>query len=210
MPKTHHYAKLKTIGTVTVIAKSILLLVIFVAVLADLIQIGLLSKLASGGYVAESTGNASDAFYQSIGLAQGWLGVLAFLIFLGWYGRAYNNLDALGIKKKTTVGWAIADFFIPIIFFVEPYRRMKEIWTGGFGKKSGTKLILGWWLIFWLKVLAGKFGVGILKKAVTLDKMITGSIWIFLSDLLQIAGTIILIVLLVKISRSQDKKGLKN
>tara|TARA_B100000945_G_scaffold204220_1_gene164192 strand:+ start:56 stop:697 length:642 start_codon:yes stop_codon:yes gene_type:complete len=74
------------------------------------------------------------------------------ITFLMWIHRAYSNLPFLGnVNPKTTPGWAVGWWFIPIAFLFKPFSVMKEIyiWSGADGAKISTN-ILGLWWTFWI------------------------------------------------------------
>ncbi len=54
--------------------------------------------------------------------------VVAFVLFLMWFRRAYKNIQIIGYEIKHKDGWAVGDFFVPVISLYYPYNIMTEIW----------------------------------------------------------------------------------
>jgi hypothetical protein len=89
-----------------------------------------------------------------ISLASGihvlFISVLIILFFV-WINRSCKNgwlLD--GPRMKTTPGWAVGYYFIPILTFWKPFTAMKEIRSASYGSDTALRSILPLWWTFWL------------------------------------------------------------
>ena len=74
------------------------------------------------------------------------------ITFLMWIHRAYSNLPFLGnVNPKTTPGWAVGWWFIPIAFLFKPYDVMKEIdiWSVESDDDLSANTLRLWWA-FWI------------------------------------------------------------
>src|SRR4029077_21213638 len=79
-----------------------------------------------------------------------------------WFGRAYQNLAALGAQDlQFTSGWAIGWWFIPIACLWMPYLAAIEIWkasdplpagatSADSGRQVGTSFLVHFWWAAWL------------------------------------------------------------
>ena len=77
--------------------------------------------------------------------------LILMVVFLAWINRSCKNgwlLDAP--HMKTTPGWSVGYFFIPILSLWKPYGTMKEIRRASFGNDNALRSILPLWWTFWL------------------------------------------------------------
>ena len=96
--------------------------------------------------------------------------ILAAVVFIRWFHRAYKNLPTMGIEKLAHgTSMAIGAWFIPIASLVWPKQNADEIWKGsdpsltpdrsGEWSRGKVPAFLGlWWLTFiasGLLVMAG-------------------------------------------------------
>ncbi len=51
---------------------------------------------------------------------------------------------------KTTPGWAVGYYFIPILVLWKPFTAMKEIRSASYGSDTALRSILPLWWTFWL------------------------------------------------------------
>ena len=82
--------------------------------------------------------------------------ITLMIAFLMWIHRAYSNLPFLGNDNpKTTPGWAVGWWFIPIASLFKPYDVMKEIsiWSAEDGVEISRNTLgfpLNLWWAFWI------------------------------------------------------------
>jgi hypothetical protein len=122
------------------------------------LEYGLATRIASGGFVTEEEASADDLRIWSVAIGQLAALVGAAITFLFWIHRAHRNLPALRAENlEYSPGWAVAYWFIPIVWFWRPYQVVSEIWRasdpailapeGWQGRKAP---LVGWWWTFWL------------------------------------------------------------
>ena len=120
--------------------------------LADLgngvVELGLLADLEG---LAGDVGAAREAerALEAAGARRGLFGllrvgalVLTAAPFLAWFHGAYARLRHLGGPARTTPGWAVAGWFIPLGNLYLPYRAAREIEAGAGGGPWG---VFVWW-----------------------------------------------------------------
>ena len=81
------------------------------------------------------------------------------ITFLMWVHRAYSNLPFLGNDNpKTTPGWAVGWWFIPIASLFKPYDVIKEIyiWSWEGDAEISTNTLRLWWA-FWIGIYVLSF-----------------------------------------------------
>ena len=81
--------------------------------------------------------------------------VLAGIVGIVWFRRAYKNLRAMG-RNAYGPGWAIAGWIVPIMSLFRPYQMAKELVRESPRVRgtAGTGIVGMWWLLF----VAGSFG----------------------------------------------------
>lgn len=86
--------------------------------------------------------------------------LVAIVVFLMWFVRAYKNLHRLRINHlEYSAAWAGWSFFIPIVNLFQPYQIAREILSETIKKikrlnpyepiKQDTSIV-GWWWAFWI------------------------------------------------------------
>jgi hypothetical protein len=125
------------------------------------------NSLAAGGdllsstspLTAQPTGVSND---DGLFLLQ-WIGglfcvhVLVEVLFFIWIFYANKNSRVLATNIKFTPGWAVANFFIPVINLFRPYQIVQEIWKVSENPHSWNgrrdSIFVGLWFIIRLSVL---------------------------------------------------------
>ncbi|WP_338793795.1 DUF4328 domain-containing protein [Bernardetia sp. MNP-M8] len=140
--------------------------------------------------------------------------VVAFILFLMWFRRAYKNIQIIGYETKHTDGWAVGGFFLPFKGLYYPYNIMTEIWqkmkltAEGNGIKHYLKGgIHGWWWFFWLMSFIGYYFSFKMEMRGELENFTTviptfGDVFLNIIDVLDALFT----VLVVKSLRDTEKE----
>lgn len=77
--------------------------------------------------------------------------IVLMTLFCVWVNRSCKNgwlLD--GPRMKTTPGWAVGYFFIPILMLWKPFTAMKEIRSASSGNDTALRSVLPLWWTFWI------------------------------------------------------------
>jgi len=92
-------------------------------------------------------------------------GAVCFFI---WLHRAFSNLRGLGrVGMRSTPGWAIGGFFVPIGNLFMPFASMKELWQasdpkavqGSWFDSESTPLLGVWWAGWIVGGIVGTFAI---------------------------------------------------
>ena len=99
--------------------------------------------------------DASDVRQQMVALAGLAVLLITGIPFLMWVYRVNKNCHGFGaVEMKTTPGWSVGWFFIPIANFWKPFQTMKEIWqvsTDPYNwEYADTSPLLGCWWGAWI------------------------------------------------------------
>lgn len=202
------------------------LVVTVFSVLSGLLQIELLSRLGRG------SGFESEEATMITGM-QGFFGFLYSLLSLGtavpfliWFHRLHKNLPSLGQTGLIfTPGWAVGFFFVPIFNLYRPFQAMREVWHGSDPERleldsaSGgpeirsrfdTPPLVGWW--WGLYIIPGIIGwiALVLNRVASVDQRLPGlpaSVLTVVANLLVIAGAVVAIRLVVRLTKWQVEKA---
>lgn len=129
------------------------------AVITGLASYRLADRAASGSATFEQF-NAAEARHDLVILTQMAVYLVAAVVFIRWFHRAYANLPAVGIEGLGhSTGWAIGAWFVPIVSLFWPKQIADEIWRGsdpslepdqGRSWRQGKVPVLFrvWWLAF--------------------------------------------------------------
>ena len=201
----------------TVVLLSVAVIVGVIAVASDLAELSILSRALQGESISMGEANASDGRQQLIGGLQLTLIILTAIIFLLWTHRANKNLSALGAKDlKFTPGWAVGNWFIPILNFFRPAQVMVEIWkasdprdeSGLEWKTANSPPIVNWWWIAYIgSSILGTWTGRIDFSTATLQQIMTTSWLGALSDLASVVAGILAILMVRDIDRRQEEKA---
>jgi hypothetical protein len=110
--------------------------------------------------------DAPSALAGGVFAVEGIVLLLAALLFLLWFRRAYWNLLALGAGRlRYTGGWAIWGWLVPLLSLVRPKQLLNDIWRasdpglspgqpGAWRRRPVPSVLTWWWLVFLASVSA--------------------------------------------------------
>lgn len=195
-----------------------------VAVVSGLLQIGLLSRAATGS-ISEVEAAANDSRQQLIGVLQLVLILVTAVAFMVWFHRVHKNLPNLGGRElKYTPGWAVGGFFVPFLNLVRPLQVMREVWHGSdpsglerdlasggpsIRNQLGTPSLVGWW---WALFLVSNLLANIATRMAfapnqTFDQLqLTSGLLVF-SDALDVPSAFVAIRLVGRITGWQGERS---
>lgn len=173
-----------------------------------------------GLFAATELVDARDSF--SSALVVGTVVVLlSSLAFLPWFHRAYRNLQRAGGGLRFTTGWAIGAWFVPILNLWRPKQIANDIWRGGsldaglgdtqWHQRPVSALVHWWWAVYLTWAVLGGIAWAILggnDEGLTtqsgIDTEQTGVALLILADVIGIAGVVMGILLVRRITQVQD------
>ncbi len=124
-------------------------------------QYELLNMSIRGNEISEQQWLVNDLRQLGVSLAQLVLFLVTTVMFCIWVHQANINARALGAAEmKSTPGWAVGSFFVPIVNIAAPYLAMVELWkvsdpsgavcSGIDHPKQRVSPLLGAWWLTWL------------------------------------------------------------
>jgi hypothetical protein len=191
----------------------LLLVMLWVCLIAEFVKIG--SEVAQLLLLQSPfTKEAAEAnnLRQTV-VSYSWLTIYfgTSIPFLRWIYRANVNCRGFGARDmKVTPGWSIGSFFLPFLNLVRPYEAMKEIWKVSQDpmnwQSQSVSPIVGWWWGLWiLSNVMGRVSMSFGQRADTVDSLITSTGVAIAASGVTIPLTILVILLVRKISRKQDE-----
>lgn len=190
--------------------------ILIIGVWSDYLELDLLQRVQSEGYVEMAEAETNDSRQTIISLFQTAVLITSMILFLHWFRRAYGNLHRSGVStlqhSETMAVWA---WIIPIIWFYRPYRIMKEIWIEtqlliqnydqSYNYKSGTLLLGSWWTLFIITNFIGNYILKSLFKEDTIERLIERAQATLLSDAMQIAEALLVLLIVSQISKMEAR-----
>jgi Domain of unknown function (DUF4328) len=184
-----------------------------VGVLSTFLEITLLQNLQPGlaapDAITKADAEANDMRQRIIGILQLALIVITATIFLRWIYRANKNARALGAAgMQFTPGWAVGWYFIPFMNLWVPYQAVKEIWKVSANPADWLNAPRGailpwWWFCFIVSGIAGDVAYQIQLLSNDVSTYIASDVFSLVSEVLDIAGAYLAIVLVAEIVRMQ-------
>jgi hypothetical protein len=127
--------------------------------IADTLDLRFVSQLdpetpTSLGHALPGEG-AIDLFQGLSGLLQAIVFLVCGFLCLKWIYRVSLNAHSMASDMKTTPGWGVGWFFVPIGNLWKPFQAVRETWqvsaAGGPGWQSQpAPNMLGWWWLAWI------------------------------------------------------------
>jgi hypothetical protein len=178
-----------------------------VAAASDMVEISLLSDLIAGQPVSDAKLDASDTRQGLIGFLQLAVLVAAVVVFIRWLHQAYKNLDVVapGVRRYGH-GWAIGSWFVPFLNLWRPKEIINDIHRGGEGPNVAT-LLWFWWALFLISNWIANFGFRSVFSDDTLEHLRDGSIATLVSDIIDVPGAILALLVASALTRGLDARA---
>ncbi|NUP07398.1 MAG: DUF4328 domain-containing protein [Polyangiaceae bacterium] len=140
--------------------------------------------------------------------------LVTYLTFLLFVRRANVNVRALGATSiRSTPGWAVGWFFVPIAAVWKPYQVMREIWLASAPQHRGREwwhagtpsLLPGWWC-GWVLMFLGSWLLQRLDRE-TIEERIQFNQWLGIHCLVTLAATILAALIVYGLVRRQRERA---
>lgn len=192
------------------------------SIFSDLLQLGLIADMASGGEVAQVSVEMNDVRQAVAALLQIAVRLLLAVAFLVWLHRVTKNVPALGnprSKINYTPGWAVGSFFIPFGNLFMPYRAVREVWdhsdpavrtaeeAGSTLRPPRPGLVVGWWLCFVLWTFLNRASDRLAGGAETAEALRSAAWVTITSDVVGIVAAVLGIMVVRGLDRRQAERA---
>ena len=99
------------------------------------------------------------------------------VVFFIWLYRVSENARAIsGETPGITSGWAVGWFFIPIANLWMPYQAVVGIWRRMKGDTDNEDTVAGWWIMFWIAIIAEMAAIIMITERVLFLGTIRGTL----------------------------------
>lgn len=138
------------------------LIAAIVGVTMSQLRLDLIDRITNGEDVTEAQANAADQHAGYAGEAYVACCVVAGIVFIVWFYRAWCNAQTYGTRaQRHAKGWVVGGWLCPFANFVIPYRITCDIALAS-GPASGAHRhplrLVRWWWAFWVSSLVAGFG----------------------------------------------------
>jgi hypothetical protein len=206
------------LGTAVAGLLALVILADLAALAVDLVQLDLLTDIRDGRRVGLQELRDSDDRVAATGLLQMGAYFACTVAFLVWYGRAYRNLERLGLRGlRFGKRWAIAYWFIPIANLFRPKQVMNDIWRGSdpdlparahHWQHGHVPALLHWWWGLWL--LSSSVSNALFRRSLdsaqTPDDAVSIATSYVVIDVVDIVPAILAILVVRRITARQEER----
>ncbi len=183
---------------------------------------GLISQQEAGQLVSRTELDEALLIREGMSLVLFFVFIATAVGFLMWIHRASRNLQSLGSHgQRFSPGWAVGWWFGPIMWFFRPYQVMAEIWRascpdalpGVDWKRGAVSALMAWWWGLWIAswviaivLLVYGFEEGFYPDVTPSSATLS---WYLLGDAITIAGGVLAIIVVRRITRRQEEKHIR-
>ncbi len=207
-PESAAYHFLRDPSRLTRFLQRLLFVCILVACVALVDDLAEYVQVLTGKATPDQVAN-DDPIQGIVWLLQSGLGLVTGITFLKWVYRAYRNIQGFGAENlRYSPAWAVAYYFMPILFLIRPVQVMNEIWRASedprdWPHRSGSWLIGSWWTLFLVYVLVTQISLQLANPASNNDQWNFAAILAILGDLISIPLAIVALRLVTEVFRRQ-------
>ncbi|MEV6809534.1 DUF4328 domain-containing protein [Streptomyces sp. NPDC051132] len=199
------------LGRATALLLGLVIATDLFACYADLLTVDVAGDLADGAAGTGVTGRAehADTLYHAAGVAQGVALVATMVVYLCWLWRVRVNAEVFDASRhRMRRGWTIGGWFCPVVNLWFPRRIVADTWDASapWGTRSGHTPVNAWWTLWLIGLVAGRSADGASRRAETPDEVREAARAMLFSDALDIAAAVLAIVVVVRLTRMQDRK----
>lgn len=201
------------LGRATTVLLGLVIAADLFACYADLLERDVTGDLADGVTGADVIDRAdhADALYSIAGFAQGGALVATAFVFLCWLWRIRVNAEVFDASRhRLKRGWTIGAWFCPVVNLWFPHRIVTDNWDASapWGSRSGRTPVNAWWTLWLVSLFVGRFADSESRHAQMADDIHEAAGTMLFSDLLDIAAAALAIVMVVQLTRLQERKVL--
>ena len=155
----------------------------------------------------------SDQLDLTIGYIDIAAAIIAAILFIRWFRRAYYNLHAAAPGQASyEEGWAAGAWFVPILNLFRPFQIMREIWVGTqqaiphrFPDVASPSIVGMWWAFYLGRGVLGYVLFILARQASGVDDLpALGTVGV-IAAVLDIAALLIAVQMIRKTSTFEDQ-----
>ncbi|QTE00466.1 DUF4328 domain-containing protein [Streptomyces cyanogenus] len=201
------------LGRATALLLGLVIATDLFACFADLLEMNVTGDLADGVTGADVLDRAdrADALYGVSGISQGVALVATAVVYLCWLWRIRVNAEVFDASRHTMKrGWTIGAWFCPVVNLWFPRRIVADSWDASapWGSRSGHTPVNAWWTLWLVSLFVGRFAFSSSRHAETADELHEAAGTMLFSDALDIVAAVLAVVVVVRLTRMQERKVL--
>ncbi|BCM69039.1 hypothetical protein EASAB2608_04373 [Streptomyces sp. EAS-AB2608] len=202
------------LGRATAVLLGVVIAADLFACYADLLEIDVTGDIADGATGSDVVDRAdrADTLYGVAGISQGVALLATMVVYLCWLWRVRVNAEVFDASRhRMKRGWTIGGWFCPIVNLWFPRRIVADCWDASapWNERTGhTPLINAWWTVWLVNLFVGRFADTSSRKAETAEELRQAAKTMLVSDALDIAAAVLAIVVVVRLTRRQERKVL--
>ncbi|KOX06994.1 DUF4328 domain-containing protein [Streptomyces sp. NRRL B-3648] len=201
------------LGRATAVLLGLVIATDLFACYADFLEMDVTGDLAAGVTGADVIDRVdrADSLYGAAGIAQGVALVATAVVYLCWLWRIRVNAEVFDASRHSMKrGWTIGAWFCPVVNLWFPRRIVADSWDASapWGSRSGHSPVNAWWTVWLAGLLVGRFADTSSRHAETADELKEAAKAMLLSDGLDIAAAALAVVVVVQLTRMQERKVL--
>ncbi|MGW2644837.1 DUF4328 domain-containing protein [Streptomyces sp. NPDC001393] len=202
-----------TLGRATAVLLGVVIASDVFGAYADLLERNVAGDLADGAAGSDVLHRAdhADAVYHWAGLIQAGALIAAAVVYLCWLWRVRVNAEAFdqsahGLGR----GWTIGGWFCPIVNLWFPRRIVLNVWDASvpWGARARHGTVNAWWSLWIISILTGRLASMRWGRADTPGLLRSAAGQMLFADVVDAAAAVLAIVVVVRLTRMQDRKAL--
>jgi hypothetical protein len=218
-PAAQAVRRLTVLSWVVIAALALDALLSVAGIASDVSEHNLVRQALTGTFAPDilSKAQAADDRAHTIAVTEIALYVVTAILFIAWFHQAYKNVARLGVAgMRWSSGWAIGSWFVPILNLIRPKQIMNDIWRGSDPDlRIGSTLSLydppllyqvwwGMWIAGWV---VDRLAFTNYDNAETLSQLSTATVWLAVSDALDLIGAALAIAVVYSLTSRQRKRA---
>ncbi|MGV9273413.1 DUF4328 domain-containing protein [Streptomyces griseosporeus] len=199
------------LGRATVVLLGLVIATDLFACYADWLEMDVTGDLADGvtGTDVIDRADRADALYGIAGIAQGVALVATAVVYLCWLWRIRVNAEVFDASRhRMKRGWTIGAWFCPVVNLWFPRRIVVDSWDASapWGSRSGHAPVNAWWTLWLLSLLGDQYAERSYRQAETAAELREATTTMLFSACLDIVAAVLAIVVVVLLTRMQERK----
>ncbi|UFR02725.1 DUF4328 domain-containing protein [Streptomyces sp. Go40/10] len=201
------------LGRATAVLLGLVIATDLFACYADLLEASVTGDIAdgAGGAAVIDRADHADSLYGAAGISQGVALVATAVVYLCWLWRIRVNAEVFDASRhRMKRGWTIGAWFCPVVNLWFPRRIVADSWDASapWGSRSGHAPVNAWWSLWIAGIVVGRFADTTSRHAETAEELRQAAHVMLFSDALDIVSAALAIVVVVRLTRMQERKVL--
>ncbi len=174
-------------------------------------QTRLFERVRDGATIGDEEAEANDDRQAAFGLTQVGTSVLVGIAFMIWTYRVVANAHCSSrYAMKTTPGWAVGYYFIPILNIWKPFTAIRDadaLNARRLGRRSNAVLLYVWWVSWLIAGGYSRFAARKERGADTVGELLDMSRTLVMSDVADFVVALVAAFMVSRVGRASAATG---